>query len=178
MNDTGELDFAPALFDDPIIQNGGDDQLHLYHPYLNKSLFLLGDWYWNHGSQKSHQSFSDLLHIIEDPDFKPTDVQLHTKWATIDIKLGQNDFDGNSSGDEAEWLDDDTGWQHSPISISIPFHSRMDIPGTQDYVVGDLYHQPLVSVICEKLTNPADDQHFHYEPFELFWSPTNTVPDI
>jgi hypothetical protein len=47
----------------------------------------------------------------------------------------------------------------------------------EKYTVGDLYPQSLVSVIREKLANPHDDSHFHYEPFELFWTPPNADQD-
>jgi len=35
-----------------------------------------------------------------------------------------------------------------------------------------------VSVIREKLADKHDDLHFHYEPFELFWKPTDSSDDI
>ena len=40
------------------------------------------------------------------------------------------------------------------------------------HVVGHLYHHSIISVIKEKLANLADNQHFHYELFELSWRPT------
>ncbi|KAG0692082.1 hypothetical protein DFH29DRAFT_1009432 [Suillus ampliporus] len=43
-------------------------------PYRNRSSFELGDWYWNSGAQKSHQSFKELIGIIGHPDFDPNDV--------------------------------------------------------------------------------------------------------
>lgn len=147
---------------------------NVYHPYPNRSSFLLGDWQWNHGTQKSQESFSNLLSIVGSPQFKPDDVR-HTQWGKIDAKLASNSFDAipaADEGDEAEWIDEDAGWKRSPISISIPFHSRAKSPGPKDYVIGDLYHRSLVSVIREKLSNPQDDRHFHYEPFELFWRKT------
>ena len=44
--------------------------------------------------------------------------------------------------------------------------------------MGYLYHRSLVSVIREKLANPHHTSHFHYQPFELFWQPTNTSPAV
>jgi hypothetical protein len=81
-------------------------------------------------------------------------------------------------GGDAEWIDDNAGWKKTPISISVPFHHRMKNPGAKEYHVGNLYHWPFVSVICERLKNPNDDQHFHYEPFELFWKPTDDSVDM
>jgi Plavaka transposase len=151
-----------------------------FHPYPNKSAFLLGDWYWNHGAQKSQESFQELVKVITDPEFSPGDVR-HTRWRKIDAQLGINNFDRDGGGDDEEnmeWLDDDAGWQKKPINISVPFHSRSPKPGPQNFYVGDLYYRPLVAVIREKLANSHDAQHFHYEPFELFWQPTHTGPDV
>jgi hypothetical protein len=152
-----------------------------FYPFLNESSFRLGSWYWNNGIQKSNQSFRELLKIVRDPDFRSDDVR-NTKWSKIDKELGKNAFDGESAdsedGAEEEWMDDDAGWMKTPIHISVPFHSRMKKPGLQDYIAGHLFHRKLVSVICEKIANPHDDQQFHYEPFELFWRPTETRPDV
>jgi len=147
-------------------------------PYPNENSFLLGDWYWNRGIQKSLQSFRELLTIVGRREFHPEDVR-HTKWDQINSQLASNDFDERSNIEEgAEWTDEDAGWRKTPITISVPFHSRAKAPGPQDYVVGDLYHRSLVSVIREKLANPHDIQHFHYEPFEVLWRPTDNSPDI
>jgi hypothetical protein len=151
-----------------------------FYPYSNKNSFLLGNWYWNGGVQKSRQSFSDLLDIVGSSEFNPGDVR-DTKWGAIDAELARDNFDGDVSKDgqeDAEWLDDDAGWQCTPINISVPFHSRARTPGPQDYLVGHLYHRSLISVLREKLANPHDDRHFHYEPYELLWSPTDSSPDI
>lgn len=149
-----------------------------FHPYPNTSSFLLGDWYWNNGAQKSQESFRQLLNIVGHPDFHPGDVS-HTRWDKINKKLASNDFDKDHAHDGGEeWLDEDAGWKQTPIRISAPFHKRSRIPGPKNYVVGDLYHRSLISVIREKLTNPSDAPHFHYEPFELFWSPSDDSPDI
>ena len=40
-----------------------------YMPYPNKSSFLLGEWYWNQGSQTSQSSFRKLLDIVSGPGF-------------------------------------------------------------------------------------------------------------
>ena len=167
-----------------------------FFPFPNKNSFLLGEWYWTDGVQKSQESFNTLLSIVGRPDFRPEDVR-HTKWGNVDAVLAKNDFDENrkrhrtvdGSGirneddtvdddGDAEWADEDVGWKKTPISISVPFHHRMKNPGTKEYYVGDLYHRPLVSVIRERLANPDGDQNFHYEPFELFWKPTDDSVNI
>jgi len=153
--------------------NDGD-----YGPYPNRSSFLLGDWYWSHGAQKSCESFWKLLGVVTDPKFHSDDVR-HNQWRKIDTQLGVNDFDGENANtdDDVEWLDADAQWKKTPIHISIPFNHRSQNVGPKDFYVGDLHHHPLVSVIREKLANAANDQHFHYEPFELFWKPTTESPD-
>jgi hypothetical protein len=74
---------------------------------------------------------------------------------------------------DAEWMDEDAGWKKTPVYISVPFHSRLKNPGPKEYLVGDFHHRSFVSVIRERVTNPYNDQNFHYEPFELFWKPTD-----
>jgi hypothetical protein len=174
-------DYSTNETDSSDPQNNEDG----FYPFPNENSFLLGEWYWNRGVQKSRESFSELLGIVGNPDFRPEDVR-HAKWNKIDAVLAKNDFDENGisndsrigngndvvEGGDTEWIDEDAGWRKTPISISVPFHSRMKYPGPEEYVVGDLYHRSFVSVIREKLASPHDDQNFHYEPFELFWKPT------
>jgi hypothetical protein len=140
-----------------------------YSPYPNQSSFRLGNWYWNNGVQKSQESFTSLLSIVGDPEFEPQDIR-DTKWSEINSTLAANDFD---EGERPEWLHEDAGWKRKPINIEIPFHRRMKSPGTQQHVVFDLHYRSVVSVIKEKLANPADDRNFHYEPYEHLWKPTD-----
>jgi hypothetical protein len=172
------------LVDSPVTAStetsDADPTENPFYPYPNQNSFLLGDWYWNHGVQKSQESFKELLDIVGNPQFNPQDVG-YTNWKKIDAKLARNDFDGGDHYDDSDdpgWLDDDAGWKKTPITISVPFHNRMKRPGSQNYVVGDLYHRDIISIIREKLTNYIDDRHFHYEPFELLWQPNDVTPDI
>ena len=151
------------------------DDRNPFHPYPNENSFLLGDWYWNHGIQKSRDSFRALLGVVGSPKFSPDDVRA-TKWNNIDKTLGENDFDEDDV--DGEWMDEDAGWTRTPIHITVPFHNRMKNPGPKDYLAGHLYHRKLVSVVREKIANPHDDERFHYEPFEIFWSPTDTSPNV
>jgi hypothetical protein len=144
-----------------------------FHPYPNRNSFLLGDWYWNHGLQKSQENFRSLLGIVGAPDFNPQDVR-EARWAAIDKELARNHFDD----DAHEWKDEDAGWKRTPIAIDIPFHHRMKNPGTQRKVVFDLYHRSIVSVIRERLTNPTYDAKFHYEPYEYLWKPTEDSDEV
>lgn len=38
-------------------------------PFPNKSSFLLGEWYWNRGAQKSQKGFKELIGIVGAEDF-------------------------------------------------------------------------------------------------------------
>jgi hypothetical protein len=146
-----------------------------YDPYPNLSSFLLGDWYWNYGLQKSQSTFKQLISIVGAPDFKPSDVR-HTPWDRINRQLADNKPEEEEAG--WEWLDEDAGWKKDHVSISVPFHRRTKHPGVQTYVVEDFYHRSLVSVIREKLTNLNYDRHFHYEPYELYWQVHDTDTPI
>jgi hypothetical protein len=160
-----DLQDAPVSTDRPL-QNLDN----IIYPYPNENSFRLGEWYWNHGIQKSHESFTELLSIVGGSKFRPEDVQ-HKQWNKIDKKLA------GDGGDE--WLDvEDAGWKTTPIHISVPFPRRAKNPGPKDYLVGNLHHRTLVSIIREKLTRTDDVQQFHFEPFELFWKPAEDSPDV
>lgn len=137
-----------------------------FGPYPNENSYLLGDWYWSHGAQKSKDSFQELISIVSRSDFNPEDVA-NTSWHKMDAKLGLNHFDN----DDHEWTDRDAGWHKTPIRISVPFHSRTDKRGVEDFYLGDFYHRSLVEVLKEKLSNPEHHERFHYKPFELWWTP-------
>jgi hypothetical protein len=144
-----------------------------FYPYPNQSSFLLGAWYWNQGTQKSQESFRQLIKIVASPSFSPSDVRT-TNWIKINSTLAANKGDQNSEVDR--WLGEDIGWDRTPISIRVPFHSRMKNPGPQSYLVGELHHRSIVSVIRERILN--DHESFHYEPYELLWKPNEDLPEI
>jgi hypothetical protein len=135
-----------------------------FYPYPNESSFRLGDWYWSEGARKSQNSFKQLVNIVTDPDFSPADVR-KAHWDKINQSLGSDDTD--------EWVDD-AGWTNSPITITVPFQTRRGkgvnwSPGPREFTVPEFRHRNLVSVIREKLTQPAGMAKFHYEPYELHW---------
>ena len=136
-----------------------------FHPYLNQSSFLLADWYWNHGVQKSQESFKKLLDIVGSIDFSARDIR-ETNWRQINRQLAVNDWD------EGAWVDEDASWQRSAISIRVPFHRFLDCPGVQDYTIPHFYYRSLTSVIRERIKKDAENNcHFHFEPYELLWKP-------
>ena len=146
-----------------------------FYPYPNHNSFSLGDWYWNQGIQKSQEGFRRLIDIVGDPDFKPDDIR-STNWANINSILTKNADDDDQRSSDHRWLGEDTGWKRTAISISVPFHHRMAIPGPQSFLTGDLYHRSIVSVIRERVTN--DDRHFHYEPYELLWKCNDEAEEV
>jgi hypothetical protein len=168
LTDTPVVDGASLLPQHEQLLNRNDGGTNPFAPYPNENSFLLGDWYWNHGIQKSEESFRSLLRIVGDSRFRPEDIR-HTRWNQINTSLASNDFDGNDGTGDPVWLDEDAGWKKTPITIPVPFHHRTKSPGTRSYVVGNLHHRSLVSVIREKLAHPQDNQRFHYDPFELLW---------
>jgi hypothetical protein len=144
----------------------------MYYPYPNPNAFRLGDWYWNGGAQKSQESFKQLLEIISNLDFSPTDVR-DVRWDHINQTLA----------DDANWVDEDGGWEKTPVSILVPFQPRRNAVASPDaapraYIAGDLYHRSLVEVVKEKLRNSVDTDYFHYEPYELNWQPGNSPEPI
>lgn len=146
-----------------------------FFPYPNKSLFQLGDWYWNQGVQKSQQSFKNLVTIISDVGFAPADIR-ETNWAAINATLATNRED--QVPDIEQWLSEDRGWSRTAISILVPFHRFMKNPGSQRYIAGELYHRPIISVIKERLTDSTSHDRFHYEPYRLLWKPREGVDEM
>lgn len=138
-----------------------------FRPYPNRNSFLLGNWYWCDGVQKSQQSFNNLVDILKDPGFNTSDIR-DTNWTKINTSLTGQQHEP-LGGLEAEWEDEESGWVKTPVSIGVPFSQRTKNPGPKNYTIPGFYHRSLVSVIKEKLSNTKDNQHFHYEPFELSW---------
>lgn len=155
------------------IQPKGTDSVtpHAYGPFPNKSSFLLGDWYWNRGAQKSQEDFKALIDIVATDDFRPRDVQ-DANWDKINTKLVHDEFD------VGEWMDDSAGWRETPVTISVPFDRQTDTPGVQEYSVANLHHRSLVSVIREKIGDPSSNASFHFEPYELHWQPDDRHESI
>ncbi len=143
-------------------------------PFPNRSTFLLGNWHWNGGLQKSQSEFKGLIDIVGDPSFNPDDVR-HANWSKIFAKLGDSDADGDEPN---EWLDVDAGWKKTCVEVSVPFHRRMENPGTSKFVGAELHHRSLVEVIRERISDPHTAAQFHLEPYELLWKPTAQHSEI
>lgn len=166
-NDPEENVSLNELSDIPTKSSTSESPLTSFYPYSNRSSFLLSDWYWNGGVQKSQSSFKDLVDIIVNPEFKPAEIK-ETRWDRINHILGSNDGQ--------EWLDADAGWTNTPVTINVPYQSRRGVTsdpsaGPREFTVTNFYHRSLVSIIREKINNTSDAQHFHHEPYELNWQP-------
>jgi len=135
-------------------------------PFPNKNSFLLGAWHWNGGIQKSQSEFKDLIEIVGDASFNPDDVR-HTKWSKVFATLGDGGPD--EAEVDGEWLDVDAGWRKKQVEIKVPFHNRMQSPGTGQFVCGELYHRSIVEVIKERISDPHTAAKIHLEPYELLW---------
>ncbi|KAF9242150.1 hypothetical protein BU15DRAFT_73077 [Melanogaster broomeanus] len=148
-----------------------------YHPYPNASSLFLGDWFWNHGTQKSKKGFKRLLEIIGSPQFRPEDIRT-THWEAIDRELsGMND---DYQGEHARLGMDNPsdGWMSTPITISVPFHGCCKNPGPKPYIVPGFRHRSLVAIIRESLLSSLHHRNFHFEPFELCWNPPHTPSEL
>jgi hypothetical protein len=164
-----DLSFIPEAPQEPSASSNNS----LYHPYPNRSSFQLGDWYWNQGLQKSQAEYAKLLDIMSASTFVTSDVT-STRWKSINSTLGVNEYDE----DGEEWQDEDAGWKRTPVSIEVPFSRTTDTPGPRMYQAAHLYHRSLVAVLREKLSNPRDDKLFHYEPYQLRWTPPHLDEEV
>ena len=64
-----EIDLTMLSNTSPAVSKVSD-----FYPYPNETSFRLGDWYWNHGSQKSLENFKSLLDIVGSAEFSPRDI--------------------------------------------------------------------------------------------------------
>jgi len=77
----------------------------------------------------------------------------------------------STSWSSFEWLDHDSGWKSTAVTISVPFPHRSVKPNPVAYLVENFYHCSIASVICEKVIDPWNHHTFHYEPYALHWHP-------
>jgi hypothetical protein len=144
-----------------------------FHPFPNRSAFMMGDWFWNSGTQKSLKSFHELMNLINDSEFKLEEVR-DVNWDQVNRLL--------ATEEEGGWVDEDAGWVRTPVTISVPYQPRRGQPSDpqgrpRNYVVDDFYHRNLVSIIKDKIAGPGGCRHFHTKPYELHWQPANsTIP--
>lgn len=161
---------AEALLSDvPNSEASGDGKetiphsLATFQPYPNKNAFLLGEWYWNGSIQKTKANFKKLVDIVGDKVFDPADIR-DVPWDSLNRVLGE------SPNAEGIWLDEpDSGWMETAITLDIPFQKNTPNPGLHQYTFPPFHHRSIVSILKEKMANKHDFQHFHLEPYELWW---------
>jgi len=143
---------------------------HKYYLYPNQSLFLLREWYWNDGENKSQSSLQNLLKIVGHPDFHPDDIA-GINWQNIDAQLsGEHSKVSNMEDGWEDTQDSRSGsWIKTPIKINVPFHKRMWYPGQKWFNAGIFHHCWLMSLIREEVTRATLHAHLHFKPYELFW---------
>ncbi|KJA12631.1 hypothetical protein HYPSUDRAFT_152315, partial [Hypholoma sublateritium FD-334 SS-4] len=113
----------------------------MFQPYPNRNAFLLGEWYWSNGVQKTKDGFQKLLNIISGDSFNPADVR-NISWDSINQRLGE------SVDSEDMWQDEpDAGWVETSITLPIPFHRNTPNPGPQQYTFPPFRHRSIVSVL-------------------------------
>ena len=170
---------ANIVSDDDLMDSSLDTHpVETYHPYPNQSSFLLGEWYWNDGVQKSKSGFQNLLKIVGHPEFRPEDVA-GLNWQSIDAELS-GDRRVDSLDDDRSWQDErvDGDWVKTPIKIKVPFHKGMLHPGEEVFEAGNLHHRKLVSVIREKITKSSTHPRLHFEPYRLYWQPKESSEPV
>jgi Plavaka transposase len=114
--------------------------------------------------------FMDLLKAIAQPDFKPEELG-DVNWTKVHKQLAEPLAQTQTLNDD-QWIDDeDRGWLASSVVIDIPFPTGGRGGDVAQFEVGTLYHQDIVAVIREKLSDAQQDHHLHYKPYQLMWQP-------
>ncbi|RXW14632.1 hypothetical protein EST38_g11221 [Candolleomyces aberdarensis] len=144
------------------------------YPYPNISSFMLGDYFWSDGNDKSQDSFNKLIKIVTNKNFRPEDVA-STDFTRVNRILASSEYE--EKGDDFPWAEDGTSWNTASITILVPFNTRCIPPGPKPYTVGEFRYRPLVPLIREKIRTSTGQQFFHHIPHELRWKPGETKKD-
>jgi hypothetical protein len=144
------------------------------YPYPNISSFMLGEYFWSDGNEKSQESFTKLVTIITNPNFRPEDVA-SADFPRINRILASSEYE--KDGDNSPWVEDGTSWNKASITIQVPFNTRCVPPGPKPYTIGEFHYRPLVPLIREKIKMSTGQQFFHHVPHELRWRPGDTKKD-
>ncbi|KJA18101.1 hypothetical protein HYPSUDRAFT_122231, partial [Hypholoma sublateritium FD-334 SS-4] len=113
----------------------------LFQPYPNQNAFLLGEWYWSNGIQKTKDSFQKLVNIVSSGSFNAADVR-NIVWNSIHKRLGE------PADPEDMWQEEpDASWKETLIALSIPFDRNTPNPGLHLYTFPPFRHRSIVSVL-------------------------------
>lgn len=127
-------------------------------PFPNLNAFLLGEWYWRDGNEKSHESFRDLVNIITHEGFDPEDIRA-ANWDWINMALASSEFEGHADS-ALQWLGDGSSWHSTPVLINVPCNSTSLKPGVHQYEVPGFRYRPLVPILIERLKDMSKGEHF------------------
>ncbi|KDQ51528.1 hypothetical protein JAAARDRAFT_199000 [Jaapia argillacea MUCL 33604] len=131
-----------------------------FGPYPNKSAYLLGNWYWTSGAQKSKADLKRLVKdVIGNPDFNRADLP-GVNWDKIDQELG--------SSDPASFFGEQLGWKKASVPISIPFPQKDLLP--KNFVVEGLMYKSLTQLIRSVCESEASAK-FQWTPYRHIWKP-------
>lgn len=144
-----------------------------YGPFASESAFCLAEWYWASPS-KSFRDFQSLAGILRNPQFSLNDVN-SVNWKRAFKELGSNP--GDLPDREGNWIQDE-GWRCMDVVIEVPFHSRMQTPGTDQYTAGQFRYRPILSVIKERLTDASKHSLFQYSPYKMSWRRNADSPEV
>ena len=161
-----DLQEGQAAKDPPPKADIADDILF---PFPNLNSFFLGEWYWSDRTEKSRESFRELLDIITSPDFDPEDIR-EANWNQINSSLASSEFDEHGKSHPG-WIGDGTSWQSAVVTLEVPFNSTSFDPGPHPFEVPDFRYRPLVPIITERLRDVAKGEQFHIVPVDLRWLP-------
>lgn len=139
------------------------------HPFPNLNSFLLGEWYWSDRTDKSRESFRELLDIITSPEFDPEDIR-GADWNRINSSLASSEFD-DPGKPHPDWITDGTSRRSAAVTLEVPFNSTSLDPGAHAFSVPNFRYRPLVPIITERLRDVARGEQFHIVPVDLRWLP-------
>lgn len=146
-----------------------------FYLYPNASSFMLGDWFWEEGGEKSEETFQRLILIVGSDSFIPEDVRV-ANWSFINHVLGTSEFEKSAEG--SHWHEDGTSWKKTLVTINVPFNSVSKQPRVQPYTIHKFRYRPLVPLITKELKSAGSQQFFHHVPHELWWKPGKDKADV
>lgn len=153
-----------------------------YSPFPNQSAFLLRKWQANGARLKSDAQLNKLVDLLTGEKIVASELRgvnftkIKESLATgPEATQAERTTGTQSSGEHSTSIP--SPWTCTPVTISVPCHSRMDDPGAKDYELRPgFYHRNLVSVIKERVGDPAHFTQFHTEPYELYSQPNPSAP--
>jgi Plavaka transposase len=149
-----------------------------FHPYPNWSSFELGDLLWNRGPINSQDHFRALVGLLKNPDFSLDEIR-QTNWDKVHKRLAEGKQPGLDLN--TDWVDNiGPGWSATRIFLRVPFPktTKDKEPSTTVFYAGLLHHRKLVSVIKEKIADPREHRHRHFQAHQVLWQPESFAQPV